>query len=120
MTSLVTKHALDALPAEIRDHIKVESETLYGITLSMTIDTLEALVNGSWLIGRVTELEREADAAEQAAEEAEEEVADAQHALAISGKRVDALSSALEDAIAALDYEGLHNAANAARAVLKP
>ena len=44
MTSLLAKSALDKLPPEVRDHIIVENETGYSITLSMTIGDFERLV----------------------------------------------------------------------------
>ena len=37
MTSLLTKDALSKLPADLSDHIIVENENLYGLTLHMSI-----------------------------------------------------------------------------------
>ena len=67
MTSLLTKSALEKLPAEVRDHIIVENETGYSITLSMTIGDFERLVAPHAHIGplrsALEERERELSAA---------------------------------------------------------
>ena len=44
MTSLLTKDALSKLPADLRDHIIVENENLYGLTLHVSIGDFERLV----------------------------------------------------------------------------
>lgn len=62
MTSLLTKSALDKLPADIRDHIQVVSETGYGITLAMTIGDLERLTGH---FNTLNDLRAQAEAADE-------------------------------------------------------
>lgn len=102
MTSLLTKSALEKLPAEVRDHIIVENETGYSITLSMTIGDFERLVAPHAAVGflrdEVEELERELDAAECAAEVAEAEQDDAI-------KHRDEIAAAVQTYLGVLDID---------------
>jgi hypothetical protein len=101
MTSLLTKSALDNLPADIRDHIIVESETGYSITLSMTIGDFERLVAPHSIIGllraELEEAERELYAAERAADDAEAERDDANKAIDEALRRLNELRQKAED-----------------------
>lgn len=73
-TSLLTKDALSKLPADLRDHVIVENENLYGLTLHMSIGDFERLVAPHDLLDQMRdsldEAERQVQYAEQAAEEA--------------------------------------------------
>ena len=62
--SLLTKDALSKLPADLREHIIVENENVYGLTLHMSIGDFERLVAPHNLLDQmryaVTESEAEA------------------------------------------------------------
>lgn len=96
MTSLLTKSALEKLPAEVRDHIIVENETGYSITLSMTISDFERLVAPHSVLGplraEVKELKNEAAYEAERAEDAEADLHDARTDLTrITGQVQEAL-----------------------------
>ena len=76
MTSLLTKDALSKLPADLRDHIIVENENLYGITLHMSIGDFERLVAPlnrlDQMSAALAEAQRRATSAEDCDEKATE------------------------------------------------
>jgi hypothetical protein len=102
MTSLLTKDALSKLPADLRDHIIVENENVYGLTLHMSIGDFERLVAPHNLLDQmryaVTESEAEAKAADERAEDA---VAEAEDAL----KERDAIAKAVQTVLGIMDDE---------------
>jgi len=102
MTSLPTKDALSKLPADLRDHIIVDSETGYSITMSMTIGDFERLVAPHHMLddmrGALTEAEHEAKAAQDWAEECEAEATEAT-------KERDALAAAVQTYLGVLDID---------------
>ena len=101
-TSLLTKDALSKLPADLREHIIVENETVYGLTLHMSIGDFERLVAPHNLLDQmryaVTESEAEAKAADERAEDA---VAEAEDAL----KERDAIAKAVQTVLGIMDDE---------------
>lgn len=66
-THLVVSDALSHLPAEVRDRVTVERATPFTVTLSMTLEALEALSKGHY-----AEVERLRDLADDAAYERDE------------------------------------------------
>ena len=100
--SLLTKDALSKLPADLREHIIVENENVYGLTLHMSIGDFERLVAPHNLLGQmryaVTESEAEAKAADERAEDA---VAEAEDAL----KERDAIAKAVQTVLGIMDDE---------------
>lgn len=104
MTSLLTKSALKKLPAEVRDHIIVENETGYSITLSMSIGDFERLVAPHDLLDQMrhalTEAEAEAKTADERAEDAEAEAEDALKERDAIAKAVQALLGIMDDEVA--------------------
>ena len=100
--SLLTKDALSKLPADLREHIIVENENVYGLTLHMSIGDFERLVAPHNLLDQmryaVTESEAEAKAADERAEDA---VADAEDAL----KERDAIAKAVQTVLGIMDDE---------------
>lgn len=101
-TSLLTKDALSKLPADLREHIIVENENVYGLTLHMSIGDFERLVAPHNLLDQmryaVTESEAEAKAADERAEDA---VAEAEDAL----KERDAIAKAVQTVLGIMDDE---------------
>lgn len=78
-TPLVVTDALSHLPAEVRDHVTVERATPFSVTLSMTLEALEA-----WSKSHHAEVERLRDLADDAIHQkihAEDELDEAQSAL---------------------------------------
>lgn len=63
--SLLTKDALSKLPADLREHIIVENENVYGLTLHMSIGDFERLVAPHHMLdgmrGALTEVEARAE-----------------------------------------------------------
>lgn len=63
--SLLTKDALSKLPADLREHIIVENENVYGLTLHMSIGDFERLVAPHHMLddmrGALTEAEGRAE-----------------------------------------------------------
>lgn len=102
MTSLLTKDALSKLPADLRDHIIVENENLYGLTLHMGIGDFERLVAPHHLLDqyreRMDELAREVTYYEQAADDAEAEAEDARC-------ERDAIAAAVQTYLGLLDID---------------
>ncbi len=100
--SLLTKDALSKLPADLREHIIVENENVYGLTLHMSIGDFERLVAPHNLLDQmryaVTESEAEAKAADERAEDA---VAEAEDAL----KERDAIAKAVQTVLGIMDDE---------------
>lgn len=101
-TSLLTKDALSKLPADLREHIIVENENVYGLTLHMSIGDFERLVAPHNLLDQmryaVTESEAEAKAADERAEDAEAEAEDAL-------KERDAIAKAVQTVLGIMDDE---------------
>lgn len=104
MTSLLTKDALSKLPADLRDHIIVENENVYGLTLHMSIGDFERLVAPHDLLGQmryaVTESEAEAKAADERAEDAEAEAEDALRERDAIAKAVQTVLGIMDDEVA--------------------
>jgi len=102
MTSLLTKDALSKLPADLRDHIIVDSETGYSITMSMTIGDFERLVAPHDLLDQMrytlAEAEKERKSAESWAEDCEAEAAEAT-------KERDAIAAAVQTYLGLLDID---------------
>lgn len=102
MTSLLTKSALEKLPADLRDHIIVENENVYGLTLHMSIGDFERLVAPHDLLDQMrhalTEAEAEAKTADERAEDAEAEAEDAL-------KERDAIAKAAQSYLGMLDID---------------
>ena len=100
--SLLTKDALSKLPADLREHIIVENENVYGLTLHMSIGDFERLVAPHNLLDQmryaVTESEAEAKAADERVEDA---VAEAEDAL----KERDAIAKAVQTVLGIMDDE---------------
>ncbi len=100
--SLLTKDALSKLPADLREHIIVENENVYGLTLHMSIGDFERLVAPHNLLDQmryaVTESEAEAKAADERAEDAEAEAEDAL-------KERDAIAKAVQTVLGIMDDE---------------
>lgn len=100
--SLLTKDALSKLPADLREHIIVENENVYGLTLHMSIGDFERLVAPHDLLDQmryaVTESEAEARAADERAEDAEAEAEDAL-------KERDAIAKAVQTVLGIMDDE---------------
>lgn len=100
--SLLTKDALSKLPADLREHIIVENENVYGLTLHMSIGDFERLVAPHNLLDQmryaVTESEAEAKAADERAEDA---VAEAEDAL----RERDAIAKAVQTVLGIMDDE---------------
>lgn len=100
--SLLTKDALSKLPADLREHIIVENENVYGLTLHMSIGDFERLVAPHNLLDQmryaVTESEAEARAADERAEDAEAEAEDAL-------KERDAIAKAVQTVLGIMDDE---------------
>ncbi len=101
-TSLLTKDALSKLPADLRDHIIVENENVYGLTLHMSIGDFERLVAPHDLLDQMrhalTEAEAEAKTADERAEDAEAEAEDAL-------KERDAIAKAAQSYLGMLDID---------------
>lgn len=102
MTSLLTKDALSKLPADLRDHIIVENENLYGLTLHMSIGDFERLVAPHDLLDQMREsLVRalgRATSAEDWAEKCDEEATEAT-------KERDAIAAAAQTYLGMLDID---------------
>ena len=100
--SLLTKDALSKLPADLREHIIVENENVYGLTLHMSIGDFERLVAPHHMLDQmrsaVTESEAEARAADERAEDAEAEAEDAL-------KERDAIAKAVQTVLGIMDDE---------------
>lgn len=102
MTSLLTKDALSKLPADLRDHIIVENENVYGLTLHMSIGDFERLVAPHDLLDQMrdslVEAKRAVKAAASWAEECEEEATEAT-------KERDAIAAAAQTYLGMLDID---------------
>lgn len=102
--SLLTKDALSKLPADLRDHIIVENENLYGITLHMSIGDFERLVAPHDLLDQMRdsldEAERRVQYAEQAADDAEQAADDADFAAEEATRERDLIAKAVQTYIA--------------------
>ena len=100
--SLLTKDALSKLPADLREHIIVENENVYGLTLHMSIGDFERLVAPHHMLDQmryaVSEAEAEAKAADERAEDAEAEAEDAL-------KERDAIAKAVQTVLGIMDDE---------------
>mgnify|MGYP007112981034 CR=1 FL=1 len=100
--SLLTKDALSKLPADLREHIIVENENVYGLTLHMSIGDLERLVAPHNLLGQMrdslAEAERQVKHADDWARECEDEAA------AATGER-DAIAAAVQTYLGVLDID---------------
>ncbi len=105
-TSLLTKDALSKLPADLRDHIIVENENVYGLTLHMSIGDFERLVAPHDLLDQMryalTEAEAEAKAADERAEDARAKAkAKAEDVL----RERDAIAKAVQTVLGIMDDE---------------
>lgn len=102
MTPLLTKDALSKLPADLRDHIIVENENVYGLTLHMSIGDFERLVAPHDLLDQMrytlAEAEKERKSAESRAEDCEDEAAEAT-------KERDAIAAAVQTYLGLLDID---------------
>ena len=102
MTSLLTKDALSKLPADLRDHIIVENENLYGLTLHVSIGDFERLVAPhnrlDQMNAALAEAQEELRVAESWAEDCEAEAAEAL-------KERDAIASAVQTYLGTLDTD---------------
>jgi hypothetical protein len=100
--SLLTKDALSKLPADLREHIIVENENVYGLTLHMSIGDFERLVAPHDLLDQmryaVAVAESEAKAADERAEDAEDEAEDA-------FRERDAIAKAVQTVLGIMDDE---------------
>lgn len=98
--SLLTKDALSKLPADLRDHIIVENENVYGLTLHMSIGDFERLVAPHYMLDQMRdsldEAEHEAKAAQDWAEECEAEATKAT-------KERDAIAKAAQTVLGIMD-----------------
>lgn len=104
--SLLTKDALSKLPADLRDHIIVENENVYGLTLHMSIGDFERLVAPHHLLDQMryalTEAEAEAKAADERAEDARAKAkAKAEDVL----RERDAIAKAVQTVLGIMDDE---------------
>ena len=95
-TPLVVTDALSHLPAEVRDHVTVERATPFTVTLSVTLEALEA-----WSKNHYAEVERLRDLADDAILQqlhAEDELEEAQSILLDLAEAVyEASESAFKD-----------------------
>jgi len=100
--SLLTKDALSKLPADLRDHIIVENENVYGLTLHMSIGDFERLVAPlnrlDQMSAALAEAQRRATSAEDWAEECEDEATEAT-------KERDAIAAAAQSYLGMLDID---------------
>lgn len=100
--SLLTKDALSKLPADLRDHIIVENENVYGLTLHMSIGDFERLVAPHDLLDQMRDsldwAEHKAKAAQDWAEECEAEATEAT-------KERDALAAAVQTYLGVLNID---------------
>ena len=100
--SLLTKDALSKLPADLRDHIIVENENLYGITLHMSIGDFERLVAPlnrlDQMSAALAEAQRRATSAEDWAEECDEKATEAT-------EERDAIAAAAQTYLGMLDID---------------
>ena len=100
--SLLTKDALSKLPADLREHIIVENENVYGLTLHMSIGDFERLVAPHNLLDQMRdsldEAERRVYQAECAADNAEDDV------LRVERER-DAIAVAAQTYLGVLDID---------------
>lgn len=107
--SLLTKDALSKLPADLREHIIVENENVYGLTLHMSIGDFERLVAPHNLLDQmryaVTESEAEAKAADERAEDADERAEDAEAEAEDALKERDAIAKAVQTVLGIMDDE---------------
>ena len=99
---LLTKDALSKLPADLRDHIIVENENLYGLTLHVSIGDFERLVAPhnrlDQMNAALAEAQEELRVAESWAEDCEAEAAE-------SLKERDAIASAVQTYLGTLDTD---------------